>query len=128
MYSTEITIKGNTIPLKFSFKTMEILETEMGFIMPEFQRNILRKQLSYFVASVVAAAKTASKNASVDVIKIEDVYDWVDEHGFLSKTVQDVYKIFIGQISDGLKGLELESNQTLIEKNVKAGKKQTPQL
>ena len=73
MYSTEITIKGNTIPLKFSFKTMEILETEMGFIMPEFQRNIQRKQLSYFVASVVAAAKTASKNASVDVIKIEDV-------------------------------------------------------
>lgn len=51
---------------------MEILETEMGFIMPESQRNIQRKQLSYFVASVVAAAKTASKNASVDVIKIED--------------------------------------------------------
>lgn len=111
---TKIHVNGKPILLKFSFMTIREIEKE-GYSVANLQDSIKNNYTGLVIAIVKAGAKVAVKSKE-DVISEDEIIDWIDEHGFMSETVQNVVAKFTENLTEGVPKNEIAVKPQRVKK------------
>ncbi|GEM_PF-1569381 len=103
MYSTEITVNGKIIPIRFGAYVMKriadegIKLSELGALLQDNPFDIIPKIFYY-------GAINASEGRKGENISLNDIYDWLDETpgGLFGEESQAIIKLFTDQMTEGL--------------------------
>lgn len=118
---TKIHIGERAFPLKFSFMTIREIE-KAGYPMATLESAINNSITGLLIEIVKAGAKVAIKSKE-EVLTEDDIVDWVDEHGFLSETVQNIIIKFTESLSEGVPKNEIAVKPQRVKKATPQKKK-----
>ena len=100
MYETKIEINGKVIPIRFGAYVVERLEDE-GIYLSELDEHI-KKPVGLIKRLLFHGAVNAIKGKDESQVSIDDIYDWMDEVGAMSKQSTGFLEMFTESLTKGV--------------------------
>ena len=111
MYSTQISVNGKTIPIRFGAYVLKKIADD-GIRLQNLSDHIGDNPADIIPKIIYYGAINASEERRGDNVSLNDIYDWLDEieGGLFGEEASKVIDLFTQQMSDS------------VPKNLKAGK------
>lgn len=113
----EITIKGKKAKVKFGNWVVEHLTVTYGYDIQDLQ-NILKSQSSGFIPKALHLGLCQVAGRNLEAFNLNDVYDYVDEVGLLSKTLEPIISQLTNDLSVALTGETTNSETVEVKEKV----------
>ena len=116
MYSSEISVNGRKIPIRFGVWVMKSLVDD-GVKLSELSEKMINNPFDIVPKILFFGAVNASEKRQGKGISINDIYDWLDmeKGGLFSEKSQELIKLFTDQMTEGVPTVA-EDEQEIVKK------------
>lgn len=100
MFETKIEVNGKVIPIRFGAYVIERLEDD-GIYLSELEEHT-KRPIGLIKKLLFYGAVNAVKGKDESEVSMDDIYDWMDSVGSMSKEATGILKLFTDSLSKGV--------------------------